>query len=92
VTAQRLIYAQRDRLTSVWAKGHRGEPLNEGVDAFARLASRYATGTSELTKAEYHRGAARRGTASTASPNVFVGRRPESSTNTTARTCWWHRM
>jgi broad specificity phosphatase PhoE len=66
VTAQRLIYAQRDRLTSVWAKGHRGEPLNEGVDAFARLASRYATGTSELTKAEYHRGAARRGTASTA--------------------------
>jgi ribonuclease HI len=49
VTAQRLIYAQRDRLTSVWAKGRRGEPLNEGVDAFARLASRYATGTSELT-------------------------------------------
>jgi broad specificity phosphatase PhoE len=35
----------------VWAKGHRGEPLNEGADALARLASRYATGTSELTSA-----------------------------------------
>ena len=58
VTAQRLIHAQRDRLTPVWAKGHRGEPLNEGADALARLASRYATGTSELTNAEYHRRAA----------------------------------
>ena len=60
VTAQWLIHAQRDRLTPVWAKDHRGEPLNEGADALARLASRYATGTSELTNAEYHRHAARR--------------------------------
>ena len=58
VTARRLIHAQRDRLNPVWAKGHRGEPLNEGADALARLASRYATGTSELTNAEYHRRAA----------------------------------
>lgn len=39
VTAQWLIHAQRDRLTPVWAKGHRGEPLHEGADALARLAS-----------------------------------------------------
>jgi hypothetical protein len=42
----------------LWAKGHQGEPLNEGADALARLASRYAAGTSELTNAEYHRRAA----------------------------------
>ena len=58
VQAQRLIHAQRERLTPMWMKGHRGEPLNEGADALARLASRFATGTSELTTDEYHRRAA----------------------------------
>lgn len=55
VRARELIYQERDRLTLVWAKGHRGEPLNEGADALARLASRYALGGSDLDRAEYHR-------------------------------------
>jgi ribonuclease HI len=55
VTAQRLIYAQRGRITPLWVKGHQGEPLNEGVDALARLARRYAAGPCDLTPAEYRR-------------------------------------
>lgn len=55
VRARQLIREDRDRITLVWVKGHRGEPLNEGADALARLASRYARGDSGLDGAEYHR-------------------------------------
>lgn len=55
VRAQQMIRNDRDRITAVWVKGHQGEPLNEGADALARLASRYALGDSMLDGAEYHR-------------------------------------
>lgn len=55
VRAQRIIHEDRDRITPVWMQGHRGEPLNEGADALARLASRYALGDSGLDGDEYHR-------------------------------------
>lgn len=55
VEARQLIYADRDRITPVWVRGHQGEPLNEGADALARLASRFALGDSGLDADEYHR-------------------------------------
>lgn len=55
VRAQQMIYEERNRITPVWVKGHQGEPLNEGADGLARLASRYALGDSMLDGAEYHR-------------------------------------
>ncbi|CAN3127147.1 ribonuclease HI [Mycobacterium sp. smrl_JER01] len=55
VRAQRMIFEDRDRITAVWVKGHAGEPLNEGADALARLASRHALGDSGLDGDQYHR-------------------------------------
>jgi ribonuclease HI len=55
VKAQRMIHAERDRVTPVWVPGHQGEPLNEGADALARLASRSALCDSGLDADEYHR-------------------------------------
>ncbi len=55
VRARQMIFEDRARITPLWVKGHRGEPLNEGADALARLASRYALGDSALDAAEYHR-------------------------------------
>ena len=58
VVIRRLIRENRDRISLVWAPGHRGEPLNEGADALSRLASRYAAGGSGLTGDEYRHRAA----------------------------------
>ena len=43
----------RDRLTILRVQAHHGEPLNEGADALARLASRYAMGGSGLSNSQY---------------------------------------
>ena len=53
VTARNRIHFHRDRITISWVPGHRGEPLNEGADALARLGSRYSVGDSGLTPTEY---------------------------------------
>lgn len=58
VAAQRRLHAQQDRITLSWVKSHHGHPLNEGADALARLARRYAAGADDLTAAEYQRRAA----------------------------------
>ncbi|OBI04210.1 hypothetical protein A5715_05705 [Mycolicibacter heraklionensis] len=63
VLAQRKIHTQRNRLSFSWVKSHQGHPLNEGADALARLASRYAAGAQDLTAAEYRRRAAGLATA-----------------------------
>ncbi|MBU9763547.1 ribonuclease H [Mycobacterium sp. TNTM28] len=56
--ARRRIYLERDRIEVRWVPGHRGEPLNEGADALARLGSRYRRGDLDLDDSEYHRRAA----------------------------------
>jgi ribonuclease HI len=53
VTASRRMYLNRERLDIRWIRSHQGEPLNEGADALARLASRYVKGDSELSAAAY---------------------------------------
>lgn len=58
VAVQRRIHAERSRIRVRWVHGHCGEPLNEGADALARLASRYRRGDRDLTEAEYRRRAA----------------------------------
>ncbi|WNG88520.1 hypothetical protein C6A87_004570 [Mycobacterium sp. ITM-2016-00317] len=55
VRARQMIYDHRETITPVWAKGHQGEPLNEGAHALARLASRYKLNRSTLDNAEYRR-------------------------------------
>ena len=52
------IHTNRDRLSCRWVKAHRGDPLNEGADALARLASRYVRGDNDLSEDEYARRAA----------------------------------
>ncbi len=52
VKAQRRLYQQAGQVEIQWAPGHRGEPLNEGADALARLARRYVKGGSGLTKVD----------------------------------------
>jgi ribonuclease HI len=47
------MYLNRERLDIRWIRSHQGEPLNEGADALARLASRYVKGDSELSAAAY---------------------------------------
>lgn len=53
--ARLQIRAERDRIDLRWAPGHRGEPLNEGADTLARLASRYRRGDRDLSVDEYGR-------------------------------------
>ncbi len=53
--ACRQIRTERARVDVRWAPGHRGEPLNEGADALARLASRYRRGDADLSVGEYGR-------------------------------------
>lgn len=52
------IHDSRGRLRCRWVKAHCGDPLNEGADALARLASRYVRGDSGLTESDYTRRAA----------------------------------
>jgi ribonuclease HI len=58
IAMQRRIHAERSRIALRCVRGHCGEPLNEGADALARLASRYRRGDRDLTEAEYRRRAA----------------------------------
>lgn len=58
VVAQRRLHRNRERLDIRWTRSHQGEPLNEGADALARLASRFVKGNSELTADSYRERAA----------------------------------
>lgn len=58
IEAQRRMRLHQNRIDVQWVPGHRGDLLNEGADALARLASRYAKRDSELTAAEYRQRAA----------------------------------
>jgi ribonuclease HI len=55
VKAQRRIRAHQDRIDVQWVKGHRGDLLNEGANALARLASQYSRRKSGLTRTGYRR-------------------------------------
>ena len=51
--AQRRMRVHQNRIDVQWVPGHQGNLLNEGADALARLASRFARRDSELTGAQY---------------------------------------
>lgn len=53
VSARRRIHRLRNRFEIRWVRSHCGQPLNEGADALARLASRYERGGSGLSHPEY---------------------------------------
>jgi ribonuclease HI len=55
IAVREQIYANRARLSCRWVRAHCGDPLNEGADALARLASRYVRGDSGLSEAQYAR-------------------------------------
>lgn len=55
VLAQEMIRASRSRLTVEWTPGHRGEPLNEGADALARLACRSAAAGTTVAAGDNER-------------------------------------
>ena len=61
--AQNRIHAQRTRIDIQWQRGRQGDPLNEGADALARLASRRFASKGELSATEYHQRAAGLATA-----------------------------
>jgi len=52
------VHLNRGRLSCRWVRAHRGDPLNEGADALARLASRYVRGDNDLDEDEFNRRAA----------------------------------
>jgi hypothetical protein len=51
----RFIVSYASPRPPVKQAGVQGEPLNEGADALARLARRYAADPCDLTPTEYHR-------------------------------------
>jgi len=57
-TIRQRIEDDHARIDVRWAPGHRGEPLNEGADALARLGSRYRRGDHGMDVDEYRRRAA----------------------------------
>lgn len=58
VEARQRIELHQKRIDVRWVPGHQGNVLNEGADALARLASRYAQRDSGLSAAEYRQRAA----------------------------------
>lgn len=58
IAARSRIHQDRQRISISWTRGHTGEPLNEGADALARLASRNHLPGSDLTLTQYRTRAA----------------------------------
>ncbi|MGB3485885.1 MAG: ribonuclease H family protein [Mycobacterium sp.] len=58
VEARERIRLQQNRINLCWVPGHTGDLLNEGADALARLASRYAQGDPQLSRTQYRERAA----------------------------------
>lgn len=48
IQAHNRIHAHPDRIDIQWRHGHQGDPLNEGADALARLASRCLASKGQL--------------------------------------------
>ncbi|MFT3660148.1 MAG: hypothetical protein QM809_01760 [Gordonia sp. (in: high G+C Gram-positive bacteria)] len=52
------VAAEHSQVAYEWVPGHRGQPLNEGADSLARLATRRADHPEALTEREHRRRAA----------------------------------